>query len=331
MDYALFLLLLCSSAFFSGSETAFFNLNTRQLTLFMEGNARQKKIAQLRAQAKNLLITVLLGNELTNIALSIVSASIVHRLFHQLSIIEHAIISSMCVIPILLLCGEITPKTIAAFSSERFASVVVYPLSFFAWLVSPVRKVLYKVSNYLVKVFTSRSNSEHDIGLDEQGFRALVDAGVREGEVEEEEQELIHNAFHFGDLNVKAVMRPWSKVFWIHDQMPLNKVIDKVSAYNYSRIPVMQSNQVVGLLYAKDLLAYRWGLHTEMDLDQMMHAHLMTNAEILLSDLMKRFKRQRKHLAIVVNEKQEPIGICTMEDLLEVLFGPIQEEEGLDS
>ena len=330
MDYALFFLLICFSAFFSGSETAFFNLNARQLALFITGTHRQQKIAQLRTHAKDLLITVLLGNELTNIALSIVSASIVHRLFHDLSMIEHALISSLFVIPILLLCGEITPKTLAAYSSERFASWVVYPLSIFSRLVTPIRKVLHKITDALVHRFNRKSSVQSDDSkLDERGFRALLKAGVRDGQVEEEEQELIDNAFHFGDLSVKDVMRPWSKVFWIRDHTPLDKVVEKVSTYNYSRVPVLHGEQVIGLLYAKDLLAYRWGLSDEMNLNQMMHTHLITQVDVLLSDLMKQFKGSRKHLAVVMDQEHKPIGICTMEDLLEVLFGPIQEEEGM--
>ena len=376
MDYALFFLLLVCSAFFSGSETAFMSLSELQLSTFKSSKRRgDRLISALRDKPQDLLITVLLGNELTNIALSIVSASIFSRLFDHLTIAQQALYSSAFVIPLLLVCGEITPKTLASYASARFAGGVVYPLSAFAWLTTPLRSILHRIAHAIVKLL-SKGESDPETGLDEQGFRALVDASAREGEVEREEQELIHNAFHFGDLTVADVMRPWHVVFSLDADLTLGEALDRVSTQAYSRIPVIQNEHVLGLLYAKDLLAYRWGIHikpttldeeksisSESTLDEtpstvqttndtssqhiidlkrgvfqgdlnpsdapismFTHTALTTPSKTTLTHLMERFKLRRKHMAVVVNEHGEPEGLCTMEDLLEVLFGPIHEE-----
>lgn len=325
MDYLLFCCLLGLSAFFSGSETAFFNLTSIQLSQFKDHLLRRKRqISQLRSQPQELLITVLFGNELTNIALSIVSASIFSRLLPDASLAQQALYSSLFVVPILLTFGEITPKTLASFASERFATIVVYPLSGFAWLITPARRLLHWITDRLIPLF-GKGDQTQDI-LDEQGFKALLDASAREGEVEEEEQTLIHNAFHFGDLTSKDVMRPWSQVICIDFDTPWSEMVDFVCTQTYSRLPVVLNQQVKGIIYTKDLLAYRWGLKAESTIQEIMHSILVAPDYLSLHQLLDHFKHNKKHLALIVDQHQNPIGICTMDDVLEEIFGHTQEE-----
>jgi putative hemolysin len=327
MDYALFFILLCSSAFFSGSETAFFKLSALELAAFKEDLNKRRRIYVLRSNPRELLITILFGNELTNIALSIVSASIMSRLIPEASLTQQAITSSMIVVPILLICGEITPKTIASYASQRFAEAVVYPLSFFSWLITPARSILHIVADLLVRLLSRGKRPNEGDSLDELGFKALIEASVREGEVEVDEQTLIHNAFTFGDLTIEDVMRPWRDVFHLDATVHLDEALDQITAHEHSRVPMMKGESVIGVLHAKDLLAYRWGLRTEEEVRGLIRPTIFTPANVPLSDLMDRFKSKRRHLAIVLDEQGAPLGLCTLEDILEVLFGPINERE----
>lgn len=361
--YFLFFILLCSSAFFSSSETAFFSLSKhRRHQLAQDSRRSARLVAHLRSTPRSLLVTVLFGNELTNIALSIVSASILSGLFPSLTIVQQAFLSASIVVPTLLIFGEITPKSIAAMASERVALTFVYPLSFFGWLITPARWALLHVADLFTKRFASTEHEHGQETLNEESFRALVDAGAREGVLDAEESLLIHNAFHFGDQSVSEVMMPWDKVFTIDDQLSISEAIEQVSLHSYSRVPLWNPSlsKVTGILYTKDLLVFRWGdrslpissdatpsfnhsiplifhesedqSNTEVDAGQLAvkslaHRVVLTTKEMSLRQLLETFKSRRKHLAVVMDNTQKtPIGICTLEDVLEVIFGPIHEE-----
>jgi len=331
MDYLLFCILLSSSVFFSGSETAFFKLTSLQLAEFKASAARLKqRVSALREDPRDLLITVLLGNELTNIAISIVGAGIITRHLEryelELSLSQQALISSAIIVPVLLIFGEITPKTIASFSAPTFTQATAGPLSLFSWLVTPIKHGLHWASELIVKRLIGEESE--DSGLSEQGFKALIDASAREGELEHEERDLIYNAFHFGDMSVRDVMTKWEEVFKIAQHEGTDEALERVSAHSFSRVPVLRAGSVAGVLYAKDLLRLRWRDEEYPALETLIHDCLFTTPLTKLSTLMERFKRDRKHFAVVVNARGIPVGVCTLEDLLEVLFGPIEEGEG---
>ncbi len=359
--YFLFLILLLSSAFFSSSETAFFSLSRhRRHQLAQDPRGSARRVAILRAHPKSLLVTVLFGNELTNIAISIVSASILSNLFPALSIAQQALLSASFVVPTLLIFGEITPKSIAAVISDRVAIAYAYPLSAFSWVITPARWSLL----YIADLFTRRFSGMHGDGeesLNEESFRALVDAGARDGVLEEEESALIHNAFHFNDRQVSEVMVPWQRVYTLADDTPISEAISEITQRAFSRVPLWNEGdeRVRGILYTKDLLVFRWGdrsshtkrgitpparrsvpLNTNMislneveesssdrPVGTLAHSVVITHADTSLVHLLETFKRRRKHMAIVVDpDRAEPLGICTLEDILEVMFGPIHEE-----
>lgn len=333
MDYLLFCVLLCSSIFFSGSETAFFKLTSLQLAEFSASGSRlRQRINALRSAPRDLLITVLLGNELTNIAISIVGAGIISRLMAsfgvELSLIQQAVLSSSLIVPLLLIVGEITPKTIASFSPVAFSSVTVYPLSVFSWCVSPIKHALHWASDLIVKRLIGEEEPEG--GLDERGFKALVEAGAREGEVEHEERELIFNAFHFGDLSVRDVMTPWAEVVQVQEHQGTADAIELVVEREVSRLPVLRRGSVAGVLYTKKLLELRWSEAPLPPLESLIDEALFTTPLTNLNTLMDRFKRDSKHFSIVINARGIPVGVCTLDDLLEVLFGPIEEGETTD-
>lgn len=334
------LLLICCSAFFSSSETAYFSLSKHQRHKLTQSARRSaRRAAALRAHPRALLVTVLFGNELTNIALSIVCAKILvlSGLCSGLGLAEQALISASIVVPTLLIFGEITPKSIAALISERVAVLFAYPLSAFAWLITPARWALLQAANRVTKLF-GEGGDEHAEGLDEEGFKALVEFGTRTGVLDQDERALINNAFQFNDQQVGEVMLPWDRVFSLDQDTTLSDAIEEVSQHAYSRIPLWDARRemVTGVLYAKDLLTHRWMTPSDAEIltapvREISHRVVFTTASTSLTQLLEVFKRSRKHLAIVIDHPSGAVrGLCTLEDVLEVLFGPINEESTED-
>ncbi len=327
MDYVVFAVLLCVSCFFSGSETAMFSIGKVTLARLERSTAAiDQLISRLLAKPRDLLITVLLGNEITNIGLSIVGASISSRVFADLSIGTQAVLSAAAVVPLLLVAGEITPKTIAALKAESFARVVARPLAGFAQLTRPLRAMLRSVTNAAVRAIGG-PNDPAPTAIDESEFRTLVDAGAREGVVEQQERELIHAVLDFGDLTVADVYVPLAQVFSLDERTPIEEALRLAAGQRFSRIPVWRGkpNQVIGVVYAKDLLAIRWGAQPPKSIRSLVRRPVYTLPVKPADDLLDELRQRRLHLAVVVDEFGSATGICTMEDLLEELFGPITD------
>lgn len=330
MIYALFFALLVCSMFFSSSETALFSIGKLARARLRRSTARLDKIiASLLAHPRDLLVTVLLGNELTNIAISIVGATITSQLLSDYSITAQALLSAAMVVPLLLVVGEITPKTVAANRSEPTARIVAIPLLAFSRVTAPIRWTLRRLSDVVVRRFGGVPESAEQT-LDEQEIRTLVDVGAREGVFEDQERQLILNVLDFDDLIVRDVMKPWSEVFSLNERDHVDEAIAKVRERGYSRIPVWrgQPRRVMGVVHAKDLLPMHWGLQQPTSLRRLARRPIYTLAQRSVGDLLELFRQERTHIAIVVDEFGRAVGLCTMEDLLEELFGPIDDGAG---
>lgn len=334
MEIALFCTLLLVSSFFSGSETALFSIGkVAQTRLGQSERSIERLIARLLASPRDLLVTVLLGNELTNIAISIVSAIIMRELLADFGLLEQALLSAALTLPLLLVFGEITPKTLASQRPEGLARIIARPLHLFATVTTPLRMLLRKLTDAVVRRFEGPApvGASGDAStIDEREFRTLVDVGAAEGVVEEGERALIHNVLDFGDLTVADVMKPWDQVFTLPEDTPIQTIIEQLNERAYSRIPVCKGDRrsVVGVLFVKDLLPIRWGLRAPPPrLRRLLRRPLFTLARRPAADLLEEFRARRTHLAVVVDEFGKARGLVTMEDLLEELFGPITDDE----
>jgi len=287
-------------------------------------------LASMLSTPRTLLVTVLLGNELTNIGLSIVTASLLSGVLAEqnFGLLEQALLSSALVLPVLLIFGEITPKTLAAYRAEKIARLIARPLRAFGLLTSPIRWALSHFADRIVQLAQGPEGSmESEERLAEAEFRTLVDVGAREGVVEAQEQTLIHNVLDFDALTVADVMRKWSEVHAIDERTPVESAIESVRTHLHSRVPVYRDDprNVTGVLFAKDLLAIHWGVRPSVTLRRLKRAPLFTLARRPADEMLEEFRVRRTHMAVVVDEYGRAIGLCTMEDLLEELFGPITD------
>lgn len=331
MDYLVLPLLIMTSAFFSGSETSLFSIGkVARNRLVQSESAIDRLIASMLQAPRSLLVTILLGNELTNIALSIVTASLLSSTLEsfELSLLEQALVSASLVLPVLLIFGEITPKTIAAQRSETVARVVARPLRVFGFVTFPIHWAISRFADWVVQLAQgSSAPAENEDGIAEAEFRTLVDVGAREGVVDAQEQVLIHNVLDFDALTVADVMRKWTEVHAIDERTPVKKAIESVRSHLHSRVPVYRDDprNVTGILFAKDLLAIHWGVRPAVTLRRLRRPPLFTLARRPADEMLEEFRIRRTHMAIVVDEYGRAVGLCTMEDLLEELFGPITD------
>jgi putative hemolysin len=335
--------LLFASAFFAGSETALFSLSRIQREAMAQREDRtSKRLSAMLSHPRRLIVTIIVCNELINIANSSVAATLSAHLFPRFSEILQVVIATAFMLPLILFFGEMTPKSLALRLGERWARVISWPLSALAYFITPVRILLQSVASGVLTIFGARPMTREE-GLREEEFRSLVDVGSEEGELQVAERRLIHNVFEFGDTTVGKVMTPAEKVFALPYEMPLGRMVEAISTERYSRVPIYKTAkavrgadgkrpqrgamEVVGILLAKDLTGYYWAAlegHTVQDL---LHPVLFVPRTTKCDQLFREFQRKRTHVALVVDEYGRLAGLVTMEDLLEELFGEIADEK----
>ncbi|MCC6746407.1 MAG: HlyC/CorC family transporter [Deltaproteobacteria bacterium] len=329
----LFFVLITLSAFFSGSETALFSMGPVQLMrLREEGHPRAALLAQLLGQPRRLIATIFIGNEFVNIAASALMAAVTDRYLHARGHVVVTVVSTSVAVVLILMLGEITPKNVAARLGQRWAVVAARPIWLLALVMAPLRWIIERIADAVVRL-VGEARPPEPRGVGEEEFRTMVDEVVRGGEIRESERKLIHNVFEFGDRRVKDVMTPAARVFMLSYNLPLNRMLEEVRRGRYSRIPIYQGNRdrIVGVLYAKDLVAVAHGIERESHrrLQDLLHPGYFIPKATKCEQLFREFRKRRTHQALVVDEYGRFAGLVTMEDLLEELFGEIKDEKDL--
>lgn len=323
--------LLAASAFFSGTEVAMFSLRRVDREQLARSERRSDKLVHaLISRPRALIATVLIGNELCNVSMSSVMAVVGASLLADYGEATVAIATTFVVLPVVLLLGEITPKTVAIKTAAGWSRRAARPLHLFGLLVTPLRWIVRAISAGVLRLFgvdVRRAPERRAMGEDE--FKALVDAGSAEGEVDARERRLIHKVFEFGDKRVGQVMRRADDCFLLAYNTPLLQMLGEVAQRGYSRVPVYHRSRdnILGILYAKDLVLFGTGLTAPRRIGELVHEPLFVPRNMRLERLFELFKERKIHMAIVVDEYGKFAGLVTMEDLLEELFGPIRDEK----
>jgi putative hemolysin len=314
-------ILLVCSALFSGSEAALFSLNTVQIERLRErGGIVGRMIAALLQRPTNLILTFLVGGEIVNVALSVTATSLALRLYGAGG--EYWAIAVTTIM--LLLCGEVTPKSLAVRYPERIARLVAWPIQAFAYVITPLRWGLRKLVDAVMG-----AQAERPISLiTTEEFKALVEIGEGEGIIDQRERYLIQRVFEFAGHRVSQIMTPRTDIFALEVSEPLATALPKIKDNRFSRIPVYEGtvDQIIGILYAKDLLPYSRQPDLEAKLPDLLHPVFFVPESKQIDDLLREFQRNKVHMAIVVDEYGGVSGLVTMEDALEELVGEIVDE-----
>ena len=315
--------------FFTASEAGLFSLGNFKLQKLKDsGHPRSSLLENLLLQPRRLIITLLIGNEIFNIALSSLTTAIFISLWGE----KAKWLAIVSVVGIILLFGEVIPKSLAIRNSERIAVAVAPWIHRFGKIIQPMVDLLIRLVEWILKC-AGVQNPTPSPALTEEDFKRLIAKGEKEGILEEAEKHLVDRVFEFGDKTARTIMTPRSALFALPLETRVGEAVEKLKTYRFSRIPIYRQNldEIVGILYAKDLLKakFRSGRREERTIQSLLHKAYFVPLSKRLDELFKELQQRRIHMAIVVDEYGKVAGVVTLEDLLEELFGEIYDE--LDS
>ncbi len=326
IEIALLLILLFLSGFFSGSETALFSLSRVQVEkIVLSREKKGKYVEKLLERPRRLIISILLGNEFVNISISSISAAIIIHLLGR----ENLWMNIVIVLPILLLFGEITPKTIAIKNSGRFALFVAGPLTHFSRIITPIRWLIRTISDRIVNLFISDSSRTGSL-LTEDVIKTIVEESEKEGVIDSLEREYIYKVFDFGDARMDDVMTPRPNMFYLPEEMPIAEMIREIKDKHFSKVPIFRKNHdnIIGILFANDLIELNKDeiTQSEKTLQKILRKPYFVPVTKRADELFQTFQRRKISVAIVLDEYGGVQGLVSMEDLLEAIFGDITDE-----
>lgn len=339
---ALFLVLL--NGFFVAAEFSIVKVRYSQIQLkAAEGNSMAKQAEHIIKHLDEYLSATQLGITLASLALGWVGESALHHIVENIfnslsielsaaSITSISLIISFVLITIMhIVFGELIPKSIAIRKSEATTMATAVPLRVFYTIFKPFIWLMNSMSNGVLRIMKIHPASEQEIHSTEE-LQLLVKQSADSGEIEEENYEIIKNAFDFTDHSAKQIMVPRQNITSIDFEEDINEIINKIMESGYSRIPVYINSidNIIGVFYTKEIIREYIKGKGELnhdDLKDLMRDAFFVVGSKKISDLLKIFQQKKQHLAIVIDEFGGTEGIITLEDILEELVGEIQDEE----
>jgi putative hemolysin len=319
------LILILAAAFFSGSEAALISLSRLHARAMLERGVRgSEAVVRLLEDRNRFLTSILIGNTIVLLA----ADSLATLLFIRVGIPHAAIWSTVLMTVLLLIFGEIAPKTIAVANHERWAVRLAPILERVAWVMTPLNASFLLVTNLIVRAFGVSPIARGPF-VTEADIRNIVNVGAEQNVLEEEEREMIHSIIQFGDTIVREVMTPRPDMVAVEVSASARKALDLVIAEGYSKLPVYEESidNVIGVIHDRELLiALANGSLANTPLRELMRPIILVPESKRVSELLREMQRNKFSLAVVVDEYGGTAGLVTMEDLLEEIVGEIRDE-----
>lgn len=315
-------ILIVLSAFFSSAETSLTTANRiRIMNLAEEGSKRAAMVLKVVDDSGKMLSAILIGNNIVNILASSLATVLATRLLGN----KGVGIATGVLTLLILVFGEITPKTLATIHSEKIALMYAPAIYYIMIILTPVIFIINKLSLGFLKLLRVDPNSKSDT-MTENELRTIVDVSHEEGVIESEERQMINNVFDFGDSLAKDIMVPRVDMIFAHVDATREELIEIFKKEKFTRLPVYEetTDDVIGILNIKDLLLYENGM--EFHVRDILRNAYFTYEYKKTSELMIDMKQDSNNLAIVLDEYGATAGLITLEDLLEEIVGEIRDE-----
>ncbi len=313
------LILVAMSAYFSATETAYTSLNRIRLkTRADNGSRRAARTLELAEEYDKLLTTILIGNNIVNITATTVATVLCTKWFHQYG----PTVSTVALTVIILIFGEVTPKSMSKERPEDFAMFAQPLLKLFMVVLTPLNFLFTQWKKLMSKVFRPKG----DDGITEEELVGMVDQAQTEGGLDEHESDLIRNAIEFNDLEVSEILTPRVDLTAADEDSSMEEIAALFAETGYSRIPLYHEtvDNIVGVIHEKDFYAARY--RGETMLSNIKSPVFYTTGNTRVFELLRILQKNKAHMAVVVDEYGGTEGIVTLEDILEELVGEIWDE-----
>lgn len=320
------IILLCLSAFFSSSETALTTVNQiRMRTLADNGDKRAARVLHVTGNPGKMLSAILIGNNIVNLSASSISTSLAIHLFGNTG----AGIATGILTFLILIFGEVTPKTMATIKADSMSLTVAAPIGLLMKILTPVIFIINKLSLRLM--FLLHVNiKDAQKKMTEEELRTIVDVSQENGVIEHEERDMIHNLFDFGDAEAKEIMVPRIDMTFVQADATYQEVLDIFRQDMFTRLPVYEdsTDNVIGIINMKDFLLQNDT--PEFSVRNLLREPYFTYEHKNTADLFLEMRKSSISLAIVLDEYGVTAGLITLEDLLEEIVGEIRDEYDAD-
>lgn len=321
--YQLFVMgcLFLMSAFFSGSETALLAMDRLRVKYLVEKQHRgAKTLEKLLDNPEWLLGGILVGNNLVNIALSVLATTFFVEIFGA----RGDLMTIAILTPLLLVISEVCPKTYAARRAESVSFRVLKPIRVILWLLAPVIWLVTGLAGLFTRLFKV---DEASSGLSADEIKTMISLGAKSGSLAGSQQKMLHGVFELSQLRVRDLMIPRTEVAGINVEAPFDVLLDQVKRSTHSRFPVYREtlDDVVGIIHSKDVLRFVDNPELFCINDVVRAPYFVPEAK-QVEALLLAFRKRRVHLAVVLDEYGGVEGIVTLEDVLEEIVGEIQDE-----
>ncbi len=315
------IILLLGSAFFSSAETSLTTVNKIKMrSLAEEGNKKAKMVIKITDDSSRMLSAILIGNNIVNLSASSLTTTIAYNLGGSAVAIATGIITVL-----ILIFGEITPKTVATINSDKLALSYAYPIHFIMVILTPVSIVINALSRVILFILRVDPNAKLNT-MTETELRTIVDVSHEDGVIEEEEKEMIYNVFDLGDAKAKDVMVPRVNVTFADVESSYEELLDIFREDKFTRLPVFEetTDNVIGTINMKDLLLYE--NTKDFHIRDILREAYFTHEHKSISELLVEMRQAALNIAIVLDEYGETAGLITLEDILEEIVGEIHDE-----
>ncbi len=315
------ILLLFGSAFFSSAETSMTTVNKIRIrSLAEEGDKRAQLVLKITDNPSQMLSAILIGNNIVNLSASSLTTTIAYNLGGSAVAIATGIITVL-----ILIFGEITPKTMASINAEKMALSYAYPIHFVMIIVKPISIVINALSRCVFFILHVNPNKRSD-AMTETELRTIVDVSHEDGIIEEKEKEMIYNVFDLGDAEAKDVMVPRVHMIFADIESSYHELLEIFRENKFTRLPVYEesTDNVIGTINMKDLLLYN--NTKEFHIRDILREAYFTHEHKSISELLVEMRQAALNIAIVLDEYGETAGLITLEDILEEIVGEIHDE-----
>lgn len=313
-------ILVGMSAYFSATETAFTSLNRIRLKSRAEnGDQRAARTLALAEEYDKLLSTILIGNNIVNNAATTIAAVLFIKLLGEA---RGPAVSAIVLTVVILIFGEVSPKSLAKESPETVAMFSAPLLRFLMFILTPANFLFTQWKRLLSKLFRSKGGD----GITEEELVTMVDQAETEGGLDRHESQLIRAAIEFNDLEVEEILTPRVDIVAVEDTDSMEEIARLFAENGYSRLPVYHEDidDIIGVIHEKDFHAARY--HGQTDVSAIISSILYTTGNTKISDLLRILQKEKAHMVIVVDEYGGTEGLVTLEDIVEELVGEIWDE-----